>query len=119
MTLAPEDFEYLVADLLSCEWNVRIELFKSGKDNGIDLRNTRMLESSGITIVQCKRYSPHRFTEHLRSVRSERQKIEALKPARYVLATSVPLSPANKKALMEVLAPWCRSPGDIYGATEL
>jgi hypothetical protein len=119
MTLSPEDFEHLVADLLSCEWKVRIELFKSGKDKGIDLRNTRVLESPGITIVQCKRYAPHRFTELLRSVKSERQKVEALKPARYVLATSVPLSPDNKKVLMDVLAPWCLSTGDIYGATEL
>jgi energy-coupling factor transporter ATP-binding protein EcfA2 len=119
MTLSPEDFEYLVADLLSWEWKVRIELFKSGKDKGIDLRNTRVLESPGITIVQCKRYAPHRFTELLRAVKSERQKIEALKPARYVLATSVPLSPDNKKVLMDVLAPWCLSTGDIYGANEL
>ena len=119
MTLSPEDFEYLVADLLSSEWNVRIELFKSGKDKGIDLRNTRVLESPSITIIQCKRYSPHRFTELVRAVKSERAKIERLEPARYVLATSVPLSPENKSTLMEILAPWCRSTDDIYGATEL
>lgn len=119
MTLSPEDFEHLVADLLSCEWNVRIELFKSGKDKGIDLRNTRALGSPSITIIQCKRYSPHRFTELVRALKSERQKIARLKPARYVLATSVPLSPENKKTLMETLAPWCRSTEDIYGATEL
>jgi hypothetical protein len=119
MTLSPEDFENLVADLLSCEWKVRIELFKSGKDQGIDLRNTRVLESPGTTIVQCKRYAPHRFTELLCAVKSETDKIEPLKPARYVLATSVPLSPTNKTALMNALTPWCRSTGDIYGATEV
>ena len=124
MTLSPEDFEYLVADLLSCEWKVRIELFKSGKDRGIDLRNSRILDSKGttskeITIVQCKRYAPHRFAELLRAVRSEKEKVERLKPARYVLATSVPLSPDDKDKLMAALAPWCQSTEDIYGATEL
>jgi DNA polymerase III delta prime subunit len=118
-TLSPEDFEHLVADLLSCEWNVRIERFKSGKDKGIDLRNTRVLESTGTTIIQCKRYAPQRFAGLLRVATSEKEKIERLKPTRYVLATSVPLSPANKTALMDTLAPWCRSTGDIYGATEL
>jgi hypothetical protein len=102
MTLSPEDFENIVADLLSREWNVKIELFKNGKDNGIDLRSTRVLGSPSITIIQCKRYSPHRFTELVRAVKSERKKIERLKPARYVLATSVPLSPDNKKILIEI-----------------
>lgn len=118
-TLSPEDFENLVADLLSCEWKVRIERFKTGKDKGIDLRNTRVLEPPDTTIIQCKRYAPNRFTELLRVAKSEREKIARLKPARYVLATSVPLSPPNKTALMDALAPWCRSTGDIYGATEL
>jgi hypothetical protein len=119
MTLSPEDFENIVADLLSREWNVKIELFKNGKDNGIDLRSTRVLGSPSITIIQCKRYSPHRFTELVRAVKSERKKIERLKPARYVLATSVPLSPDNKKILIEILAPWCHSTDDIYGTSEL
>jgi hypothetical protein len=119
MTLSPEDFEHLVADLLSCEWEVRIELFKSGKDKGIDLRNTRVLESQGTTIVQCKRYEPHRFAGLLRATKSEKEKIERLKPARYVIVTSVPLSPDNKDELLAAVAPWCRSTEDIYGATEL
>jgi hypothetical protein len=119
MTLSPEDFEHLVADLLSCEWNLRIEQFKSGKDKGVDLRNTRVLQTPSVTIIQCKRYSPYRFSELVRAVKSERHNIERLNPARYVLATSVPLSPENKKTIVEILAPWCRSTEDIYGATEL
>lgn len=54
MTLSPEDFEHLVADLLSHEWNLSLEQFKSGKDQGIDLRNTRVLGTPGTTIIQCK-----------------------------------------------------------------
>jgi Restriction endonuclease/Protein of unknown function (DUF815) len=119
MTLSPEDFEHLVADLLSHEWNLSLEQFKSGKDQGVDLRNTRLLGTPDTTIIQCKRYAPNRFSELLRTVKSESKKIERLKPARYVLATSVPLSPSNKTQLMQALTPWCLTTGDIYGATEI
>ena len=118
-TLSPDDFEELAADLLSHNWGIRLEAFKRGKDRGIDLRNTRVLEPSGTTIVQCKRYAPHKFAELLRAVNSEKVKIDVLRPTRYVLATSVPLSPDNKDALIAALHPWCKSTGDIYGATEL
>jgi DNA polymerase III delta prime subunit len=45
--------------------------------------------------------------------------LNRLNPDRYVLATSVSLSPANKDALVIALAPWCRSTADIYGPDEL
>lgn len=118
-TLSPDDFEALAADLLSHDWGVRLETFKRGKDKGIDLRNTRVVPPSETTIVQCKRYAPHKFAELLRAVKSESGKIDALRPTRYVLATSVPLSPDNKDALVAALHPWCRSTEDVYGATEL
>lgn len=116
-TLSPDDFEALVADLLSREWGGRLESFKSGKDGGIDLRNSRVSESG--TIVQCKRYAPHKINELLRSMASESTKLRKLRPPRYVVATSVDLSPGNKDDLISCLSPWCKSTGDIYGASEL
>jgi Restriction endonuclease len=62
-TLPPDDFENLVAALLSREWGRRLESFKPGKDRGIDLRNTRVLDETATTIVQCQRYAPHKFAE--------------------------------------------------------
>jgi hypothetical protein len=118
-TLSPEDFEHLVADLLAHDWGVTVETFKSGKDRGIDLRHTSVLEGPRTTIVQCKRYAPHKFTDLVRAVKMEKRKIDALRPDRYVLVTSVPLSPGNKDDLMSELQPWCRSTGDIYGASEV
>ncbi|MBK9169735.1 MAG: restriction endonuclease [Bryobacterales bacterium] len=81
-TLSPDDFEAMVADLLSREWGGRLESFKPGKDGGIDLRNTRV-NASG-TIVQCKRYAPHKINELLRSMASESNKLRKLRPSRYV-----------------------------------
>ena len=119
MTLSSEDFEHLIRDLFSAEWGSQLESFKSGPDGGIDLRHSRVSQGQKTTIIQCKRYSPSSVARLLRTMNGEKSKINQLKPARYVLVTSVRLSPLNKDALCNALQPWVRSTGDIYGATEL
>jgi Restriction endonuclease len=119
MMLSPVDFEEIASDLLSREWGTRLESFKAGADQGIDLRHSRVPESEKTTIVQCKRYAPHKFSALVGSVKKELPKLEALRPARYVLVTSVALSPANKETLLSLLHPWCTSSADIFGPGEL
>ncbi|MBB2927109.1 nSTAND3 domain-containing NTPase [Paraburkholderia silvatlantica] len=118
-TLSPSDFENLVADLLSRSWGQRLEIFKAGKDDGIDLRIAPVDTDEGDTIVQCKRYAPHKIAELLRNVKHEIPKLAKLRPRRYVLATSVGLSPHNKDAIFEQFRPWCQSTSDILGVDEL
>ncbi len=119
MTLSPEDFERLTRDLLSSEWSVRVESFKSGRDQGIDLRYTDP-ESGQETIIQCKRYAPGAFARLKRDIQSgELPKVRRLSPERYLLVTSIPLSAANKNELFELLRPWCKSTSDIFGASEI
>ncbi len=119
-TLSPDEFEGLVADLLSREWKVRLESFKHGRDRGIDLRHTRVLNRrQQTTVVQCKRYAPHKYRELLRAIRLEKAKIAKLSPDRYVFATSVQLSPDNKAEIFAILKPWCHTTGDIFGAGDL
>lgn len=118
-SLSPSDFEDLIADLFSSHWGSRLESFKAGKDGGIDLRHARVPEGEPTTIVQCKRYAPHKFSELLRAAKLEMKKLERLKPERYVLVTSVPLSASNKKDLLEALSPWCQNAQNIYGANEV
>jgi hypothetical protein len=116
-SLSSRDFELLARDLLQANIKHRLESFSSGPDSGIDFRyqdkNTKL-------IVQCKHYAESGFaalTSALR--RKERQKIDHLAPTRYVLATSVSLSPANKDEIMEILAPYCHETSDIYGQEDL
>jgi len=118
-TLSPEDFELLAADLFSKEFGATLEAFKPGKDQGIDLRHSRVLPGQTQTIIQCKRYAPGNFASLEQAVGKERPKLEKLKPARYILATSVALSAHNKQLLLNVLGPWCHGPEDIYGAGEI
>lgn len=117
-TLSPIDFENLVRDLLQAELSVRLETFKAGKDKGIDLRYSNA-DPDGF-IVQAKHYAGTGFPGLLSHLRlNEKPKICALEPKRYLLATSVPLSPANKDAIRETLAPYALSPRDIYGRDDI
>lgn len=119
MTLSPNDFEQLAADLLSAEWATQLEIFKAGKDGGIDLLHSRVPVNQLQAIIQCKRYQPDSINALLRSLGAELAKLEKLKPERYVLVTSVRLSAENKRRLLKVLTPYCLTTGDIYGPDEL
>jgi Novel STAND NTPase 3/Restriction endonuclease len=116
--LSSFDFESLVRDLLQQELKERLEVFKSGKDKGIDLRYSSVTGDQ--FIVQCKHFVESGFQKlkyHLKE--SELSKIRRLNPERYALATSVPLSPPNKDDLMAILRPYCISTADIFGKGDL
>ena len=117
-TLSPIDFENLVRDLLQSELSVRLESFKAGKDFGIDLRYSKSVGSD--LIVQAKHYIGTGFKGLLSDLSlKEKPKIDKLKPAQYKLATSVPLSPANKDKIIQALYPHIKSPDEIYGKEDL
>jgi hypothetical protein len=118
-SLSPDDFEALVNDLLSRDWNVRLESFKAGSDQGIDLRYSADRDGDGVRIVQCKRYGPNKYRALVAALEKEKEKAATLEPDRYILATSVPLSPKQKEELKGVLSPWCRTTHDILGADDL
>jgi hypothetical protein len=71
-------------------------------------------------IVQCKHYADSGFAA-LTSIirRKERKKIDELVPTRFVLATSVPLTPNRKDEIKEILGPHCLELSDIYGREDL
>jgi hypothetical protein len=116
--LSSRDFEELARDLLQAEWNESLEAFRTGRDRGIDLR--RISAYNGTTIVQCKHFVASGYSKllsHLRS--SELRKVKVLAPERYVLMTSVELSPTNKDSIQELLHPFIRTPQDIIGANDV
>jgi hypothetical protein len=101
-SLSGHDFEELTRDLLQAEWKVHLEAFKAGRDAGIDLRYASAFQ--GTTIVQCKHFLGSGYSKLLRHLRQvELPKISKLAPARYVLVTTVGLTPQNKDELREAL----------------
>ena len=117
-SLSPADFEDLSRDLLQAELDLDLESFSQGRDQGIDLRYAG--SSGAELIVQCKHYRKAGFKKLLSHMKSqELPKIRALDPGRYILVTSVPLTPHNKTIIMSALEPFVRAPGDIYGPSDL
>lgn len=114
--LSPADFEDLARDLVGRELKVRFEAFGPGPDGGVDGRHAKGPKT---TILQAKHYAGSSFAA-LRSVmKHERKAIDKLSPSRYVLATSRPLTPANKAVLANILGPSLRDSSDVLGPADL
>jgi hypothetical protein len=117
-SLNDKEFEAFVVDLLSCEFNVRIDRFKPGKDAGVDGR--WFATDSREIVIQCKHWLKTGFDGLLAHInKTELAKVDRLKPARYILVTSVPLSRKNKKDLKTALAPHVKAETDIIGPENL
>lgn len=115
--LSSYDFELLSRDLLQEEYEVTIESFKSGRDNGIDLRYAKDEKNS--FIVQCKHYANSTFGNLKSSLKKEVEKIKSIYCKRYILVTSQGLTPKNKDEILDVLYPYCKSTGDILGKDDV
>jgi hypothetical protein len=116
--LSDYDFEVVCRDLFEEVLNLKIEILARGADRGIDLRH--MAGDGGSVVIQCKhwpRSGRARLLAHMRH--KERAKITEVRPARYILATSVELTADAKDTLLQDLAPYVQSTGDLYGAEQL
>lgn len=121
-TLSSHDFEECVRDLLQGELKVRLESFTTGRDKGIDLRYSPIGSKGkeGAIIVQCKHYAESGYASLYRHlIQTEVPKIRKLMPSRYILATSVSLTPTRKDQIQQAIAPYCLSSADIYGKDDL
>ncbi len=115
-TLSPLDFEELVRDLVQAEFKVRCESFGPGKDLGIDFR---FAVGGGSAIIQAKHYIGSGPDALLRAAKKENDKIAKLRPKRYMLATSVLLTPPLKTKLQQALPAAPLAPEDILGQADL
>lgn len=115
-SLSPADFEDLARDLLGEELACRFEGFGPGPDGGVDGRYSK----SGVTtILQAKHLRMSGFAALARQMRNARPSIDQLQPDRYILVTSVSLTPANKKALADIIGSSLLDASDIFGFEDL
>jgi len=116
-TLSPYDFEVLTQDLLQKELGVRLEGFKVGRDQGIDLR---YLNADGSKLViQCKHFKGSTFSNLKNALKQEMEKVKLLKPDRYIIVTSLGLTPNNKSEIFEICKPFVKSESDIFSEDDL
>lgn len=109
------EFENLTRDLLQVKFGIYIESFKDGKDGGIDLRFGIAKQQK--CIVQVKKYKT--YTSLKSQLSKESVKVKKLNPARYILSTSAPLSPANKEEIKNTFAPYIKDTEDIFGRDDI
>jgi GTPase SAR1 family protein len=116
--LNDKEFEDIVNGLLSKKHGVRVESFKTGKDHGVDGRFyvTERHES----IVQSKHWERSGYSLLISYLKdSEVAKVHKLQPARYIFATSVPLSRANKSEISALFSPHILRDDDVLGAEDI
>lgn len=108
-----KEFEIVCADLLGEVEGRRFERFKAGRDSGVD---GRYFSDHGEIILQCKHWSNTPLKQLIRELKvNEKLKLDKLKPVRYLLAISNPLSRNDKKSILNALSPHIKSEDDIYG----
>ena len=120
-TLDDKDLEELTRDLLQKELKITLESFKRGKDGGFDLRYSSGKDTPNTIIVQVKHYLNSGFDllyRHLEKDEVPKVKNE-IKPDKYILVTSVGLTPQNKSKIQKLFQPFILTTGDIYGRDDL
>jgi hypothetical protein len=115
LNLSPPEFEELSRDLLQKYLDLHLESFTSGRDSGIDLRHSFTPKDK--LIVQCKRYKD--FNSLYNKLKNEIQKVTKLNPDRYILTTSVGLTPNQKDEIISLLSPYIKISSDIFGRDDL
>ncbi|EPR7548649.1 restriction endonuclease [Vibrio fluvialis] len=113
-TINDKEFESLVNDLASRELKLQVDSYKEGRDQGID---GRAIDQNGSTIIiQSKHWAKSGYSQLLRQLKeTEVLKVNKLKPDRYIIATSIPLSHIQKENIKKVLYPHILDIQDVWG----
>lgn len=118
-TLNDKEFEQISKDLLNAKFKLGLQDFKVGRDKGVDLRFSTLQNNNSI-VVQAKHYIGSAFAQLKHTlVNKEYAKVSALKPDRYIIVTSLPLSAKEKDELKEALSPFVKTSNDIIGQEDL
>ena len=115
LILQYNEFECLTRDLLQKKEGVFVESFTSGCDGGIDLRFASVKGEN--TIVQAKRYK--NYSSLLGVLKKELPKVQKINPDRYIISTSIGLTPDNKKEIKKLFGRFIKSTKDILGKDDL
>ena len=113
--LQPAEFECLTRDLVQARDGLFVESFTDGRDGGIDMRYAPA--NGGSVIVQAKRYKD--YPTLLNALKKEVAKVVKLNPSRYIVATSVGLTPNNKTEIQSLFGNALLATADILGRTDL
>lgn len=113
--LSAFEFECFSRDLINAHEGLDLANFAEGKDGGVDLRCAKGKGKS--MIVQAKRYKDYNKLKS--ELKREVAKVKSLNPQRYMITTSVDLTPANKKEIITLFSPYIKNENDIWAKQDL
>lgn len=114
--LSPIDFEALVRDVLSAEFDVPFETFAVGPDGGIDIRH---VSKNRTIIVQCKHRPGATKAQIVGAAKTELGKWPGDIPTEYYFVTSADLSPDALASVAEELGPLAPHAGHVWARGRL
>ncbi len=118
--LNDKDFEALGASVIEKLLGKRVEIFKAGRDAGVDGRFWIGSEGASEGIIQCKHFMNTPYKTMIKKLMTEEApKVNKLKPGRYIFITSQKLSRANKAEIKEIFQPHIIREDDILGREDL
>ncbi|WP_316826056.1 restriction endonuclease [Pedobacter miscanthi] len=114
-TLNDKEFELLALDVLNKGFDLGLRSFKDGKDKGIDLRYASSDNNNKI-VVQVKHYNHSKYAQlKFTLLHNELPKVLKLKPDRYIVVTSLPLTPGQADEIKELMSPFILTADDVIG----
>ncbi|SEO08624.1 hypothetical protein SAMN05192574_105250 [Mucilaginibacter gossypiicola] len=118
-TLNDKEFERLSRDILNNKFELDLQDFKGGQDQGVDLRCCSSVNLNAV-VVQAKHYLKSGYKKLLADLTTkEKPKVILLNPDRYIIVTSVPLSNKYKNELFALFRPYMQTANDIFGPEDL
>lgn len=116
--LNDREFETLAASVIEKEVKKKVEIFKSGRDGGVDGRFWISEAKEGI--IQCKHYFETPYPQLISKLKTEESdKVKKLNPGKYIFVTSKKLSRINKQEIKEIFHPYIHTEEDIWGIEDL
>jgi energy-coupling factor transporter ATP-binding protein EcfA2 len=118
-TLNDKEFEKLSRDVLNYKFALDLQDFKTGQDQGVDLRYSSA-KNINTLVVQAKHYLKSGYKKLLSELTHlEKPKVVLLNPERYIIVTSVPLSNKYKNELFALFSPYMQTANDVFGPEDL
>jgi len=116
--LNDREFETLAASVIEKEVQKKVEIFKSGKDGGVDGRFWIGETKEGI--IQCKHFLETPYPQLISKLKTEESdKVKKLNPSRYIFVTSKKLSRINKQEIKQIFQPYIHTEQDVWGIEDL
>jgi len=111
--ISPPEFELLSKDILEKMLGEELRTYATGPDKGIDIRGF----IGNDLVIQVKHFSKSTLSDLKTSLKKELDKVQKLKPKRYMIITSCVLTPPKEDEIYDLFKQYMRDKKDIIDLT--